>query len=106
MTHSEEPTIGRRDLLRNTALATGGLLVAGEAFADPTYHPPRIYTTKEWKAKAAEKSVKVVVKRPKRIIIHHMQNANTTNYTKAHAFQLARDNQKDHQSRPGWIDTG
>jgi N-acetyl-anhydromuramyl-L-alanine amidase AmpD len=42
----------------------------------------------------------------RKIVIHHMAFPNVTDYSKAHAEQLARDCQDLHMDTNGWADTG
>jgi N-acetylmuramoyl-L-alanine amidase len=66
---------------------------------------PRIYGTDEWNAEPPRGTIQVLDPRPTKIIIHHTASANSTDYSRAHAFQLARNIQQWHFAR-GWIDSG
>ena len=112
--HAERAGLGRRKFLGLTAATGAGLLVPGittlvvsgaspAAAADAT---PVIHPTGEWGAVPSSEPVTVVNKPPTKLFIHHTASANSTDYSLQHGFQLARDIQADHMTRPGWIDTG
>jgi hypothetical protein len=103
-------TIPRRRLLRGGVLG-GGLAVAA---ATQLWHPspaqalvaqPTIYSTGDWGADPARGTIQILDPRPTKIIIHHTATANSSDFSRAHAFQLARSIQQAHFAR-GWIDTG
>lgn len=66
---------------------------------------PTVYGTTAWKALAAREAITMLSTRPTRIIVHHTNSANVTDYSQAQAFKLARDIQGWHFAR-GWIDSG
>ena len=90
--------IDRTTVLQDTQDPTNTL----DALAVTT---PTIYSTVAWKAQPAKEAITVLSTRPTRIIVHHTNSANVTNYSQAQAFQLARDIQSWHFAR-GWIDSG
>jgi len=99
----------RRSLLRG-GLVAGGLVVAGAA---ELWRPveanavarPTIHTTDEWGAQPPRSAIEILNRRPTKIIVHHTATANSSDFSRAHAFQLARSIQQAHFNR-GWADTG
>ncbi|MCW2506264.1 MAG: N-acetylmuramoyl-L-alanine amidase [Actinomycetia bacterium] len=106
--------LSRRKFFGLTAATGAGLLLPGittltvsqAAYADGTPAVPLIHPTSEWGAVPSSVPVTVVNKPPTKLFIHHTASANSTDYSLQHAFQLARDIQADHMTRPTWIDTG
>lgn len=101
----------RRHLLGLGAAAGAGLLLgagssvlgaarAGAATA-PTIHP-----TSEWGARAASAPIQLLDQRPTKLFIHHTASANSTDYSLAHGYDLARSIQRYHMDVRGWIDSG
>jgi N-acetyl-anhydromuramyl-L-alanine amidase AmpD len=100
-------------LARRTVLSGGlGLAVAGSlgvframpamgAIAQPT-----IASCDTWGARPPSSPVTVLSHRPTMIIVHHTATANTTNYSQAHAYALARSIQDFHMFERGWLDSG
>lgn len=102
----------RRTFIRLAAGATGGLALAGAdglLWPRPAYAAtlagPRIYTTSEWDADPPKEAITVLDSRPTKLVIHHTAGANSTDYSLAHAFALARGIQQAHFAR-GFIDSG
>ncbi|MEC3980038.1 peptidoglycan recognition protein family protein [Amycolatopsis sp. H20-H5] len=99
--------LDRRSFLRGAALVTGvgaaGLLLPGTAGAATA---PRIYSCAEWGARSPADPLVTLDHKADRILIHHIASANSTDYSLAHAFQVARDDQADHIDNNGWSDTG
>jgi len=99
----------RRLLLRG-GLVAGGLVVAG---ARDVLRPseaeavtaPAIFSTSDWGAQPPRGNIEILNRRASKIIIHHTASANSSDFTRAHAFQLARNIQQWHFDR-GWDDTG
>src|SRR5947207_471046 len=114
--------LGRRSVLKGIgglgiaigAGAAGSLFVPGSALAaedtaDAAVSPdavkvPTIYSDAQWGAKPPHGSLTTLNHRAKYILVHHMDYPNSTDYSKAHAFDVARRCQADHFSR-GWSDT-
>ncbi|HEX6685337.1 MAG TPA: peptidoglycan recognition family protein [Candidatus Limnocylindrales bacterium] len=99
----------RRMLLRG-GLVAGGLVVAGaaELWRPSGAHAvakPTIYGTDEWGAQDPRGTIQILNRRPTKIIVHHTATANSSDFSRAHAFQLARSIQQSHFAR-GWIDSG
>ena len=97
----------RRSFLRGTAglVAAGaaGLLLPGLAHAATE---PRIYSCDEWGARPPADPLTTLDHPANRILVHHIACPNSTDYSLAHAFQVARDDQHDHIDNNGWSDTG
>ncbi|WP_086824907.1 peptidoglycan recognition family protein [Allokutzneria sp. NRRL B-24872] len=101
------PSLDRRSLFR-TAAGVGALAVAGQLItpgsASAAPAAPRVHSCAEWGARAVS-GITTLNKKPNRILVHHMASPNSTNYTQAHAFQVARNCQAGHMGQ-GWADTG
>jgi N-acetylmuramoyl-L-alanine amidase len=99
--------IDRRVFLRTTGMLAGagaaGLLLPGAASAATE---PRIYSCAEWGARPPADELVTLAHKADRILVHHIASANSTDYSLAHAFQVARDDQHDHMDNEGWSDTG
>ncbi|WP_279582179.1 peptidoglycan recognition protein family protein [Fodinicola feengrottensis] len=67
---------------------------------------PRIYSCAEWGARPPADPLVTLNHPANRILVHHIADANSTDYSQAHAFQVARDEQADHIDNNGWSDTG
>jgi hypothetical protein len=108
-TEDAHGVISRRMLLRGGVL-TGAL---GVAAAAQLWQPeqalavarPRIFSTNAWDAEPPRAPIQVLDSRPTKIIIHHTDTPNSTDFSRAHAFQLARNIQQAHFDR-GFDDTG
>lgn len=101
----------RRQLLRG-ALAAGGLMIGLGAVELGTEAPavaapakPTIAGDTTWGAKPARGALTRLNHRPTYLVIHHTASANSTDYSKAHAYALARSIQQTHFSE-GWSDSG
>jgi hypothetical protein len=98
----------RRSFLRGAAglavAGAAGLVLPGAARAAGT--EPRIYSCAEWGARPPADVLTTLDHPANRILIHHIASANSTDYSLAHAFQVARDDQHDHIDNNGWSDTG
>ncbi|MFB9909567.1 peptidoglycan recognition protein family protein [Allokutzneria oryzae] len=100
--------LDRRSLLRGIAgagalAAAGQLLTPGSALAAPA--TPRIYSCDEWGARTVS-GLTTLNNKANRILVHHIASANSTDYSLAHAKQVARNDQADHMDNNGWADTG
>lgn len=101
--------VSRRSMLRGAVLlgvgaAAGGLEIvqAGGASAADN---PGIASCATWGARAP-RSLSVISSNPNKILVHHTASANSTDYSQAHAYQLARDIQSWHMDGNGWSDSG
>lgn len=99
--------LSRRNLMRGAVLlgvsSTGALTLAEPSFA--AVPEPRTYSTGEWGARAPG-SLSLTNYRPNKVVIHHTATANSTDYSLAHAFSLARSIQRYHMDNNGWSDSG
>lgn len=104
-----ESGYSRRMLLRGGLIAGGLALAGGGALWRPpealAVTSPRIYGTDEWGAAPPKEPIDILNRKPTKIIIHHTASPNSTDYSRAHAFQLARSIQQSHFNR-GWKDSG
>ena len=78
----------------------GGMIWAN---ADVT---PRVYTRKEWGALPPRHPPRVLDHPPDHIIVHHTASPNAADTSRAHAFALSRQIQRDHMHSQGWDDIG
>ncbi|HZN71128.1 MAG TPA: peptidoglycan recognition family protein [Micromonosporaceae bacterium] len=107
---TDDGAIPRRLLLRGGVLG-GGLLVTSAAQlllsspADAAVAQPTIYSTSDWGADPPRGTIQILDPRPTKIIVHHTATANSGDFSRAHAFALARSIQQSHFAR-GFIDTG
>lgn len=107
MTPVNEPTPSRRSLL------TGGLAL-GAATVLPLWATgqaqaatgPSVADTTAWGARPPSSPVRVLPTPPQKIIVHHTATPNTTDYSQAQAFGLARSMQDWAMDEKHWIDTG
>jgi hypothetical protein len=101
--------ITRRALLRGVALGgalAAPLLTCGAHAAVARVDQPSIAGGGEWAARPPAGPLTIVQNRPNKIIVHHTALANSTDYSRAHAFQNSRDIQNLHMDVNGWIDSG
>ncbi|MGH3313637.1 MAG: peptidoglycan recognition protein family protein [Streptomyces sp.] len=108
-----QPDFDRRVLLRGglAASAAGaiGLSTAGTANAAQTgarAAQPRIYSTAQWGARSPSSPIVVLDHRPTYIVIHHTADANSRDYSLAHAKKICRAIQRYHMDHNGWSDSG
>ncbi|MFJ9607583.1 N-acetylmuramoyl-L-alanine amidase [Kitasatospora sp. NPDC101176] len=115
MTQDSAPSLpGRRSVLAGAlALGTGALLgtalpatAAQAATARQTATGPTIADTGTWGARPSSSPINVLAGAPDKVIVHHTATANTTDYSQAAAFSLARSMQTYQMDSEGWIDTG
>ena len=99
--------LDRRTLLRAagiTGLAIGGVaLGAGSASAVTV---PTIASCATWGARPPADQLTVLPHKPVRILVHHTDTPNSTDYSQAYAFELARSIQNHHMDDNHWSDTG
>ncbi|SDP12842.1 Peptidoglycan-binding (PGRP) domain of peptidoglycan hydrolases-containing protein [Actinopolyspora xinjiangensis] len=98
----------RRALLGGTLLGTTGLLLGGTALArtPPTTREPDIASTDAWGARPPRNELVLLSRPARKIIVHHTATPNSTDHSRAHAFELARSIQDHHMDHNGWTDTG
>jgi len=102
--------LSRRAMMRGAVLlgagtAFGGLelLSAAPALAVST---PTIASCATWGARDPSSALTLLSNNPNKILIHHTATANSTDYSQAHAYSLARTIQDYHMDSNGWSDTG
>ncbi|SBT40510.1 golvesin C-terminal-like domain-containing protein [Micromonospora auratinigra] len=100
----------RRDVLRGAVLlgistAAGGfsLTLPEAALAAAA---PSIAGCATWGARNPSSALTTLSANPDKILIHHTDTANSTDYSQAHAFALSRSIQDYHMDSNGWADTG
>ena len=99
--------IARRTVLHGgLGLAVAGAVGAFRALPASAVAAPTIYGTSTWGARPPSSPVTVLSWRPTMVIVHHTAGANSTDYSQAHAFSLARAIQNYHMDHNGWIDSG
>lgn len=95
--------ISRRGLLLGAAglAATVGLVgdIGGMPRAYAAVTKPTIHPTSAWGAKDPVEKLKIIHHRPTHILVHHTAGKNVTDYSKEHAFKLARAIQDSHIDR-------
>ncbi|GIV97552.1 MAG: N-acetylmuramoyl-L-alanine amidase [Herpetosiphonaceae bacterium] len=100
----------RRSFLK-TVLGIGTIVLIGgidrhfAPVANATVSAPSIVGCSTWGAQSPKQPITVLSSRPTKIIVHHTDTANTTDYSLSQAYQLARNIQQWHFNR-GWIDSG
>jgi N-acetyl-anhydromuramyl-L-alanine amidase AmpD len=105
--------LSRRTVVKAGAAVAGatglGLAAAGTAApaAAADTKIPWIIDCASWNARPVPDSNLTILKgTTRKIVVHHMDFPNLTDYSKAHAEQLARDCQNLHMDVNGWADTG
>lgn len=106
---NQPPRVNRRSLLAGAlgvgAMGALGIAKAGTANAAVTaVARPTIASCSAWGAQPATGTVSMAGP-PQKILVHHTASANTTDYSQAAAYSLARNIQQWHFAR-GWIDSG
>ncbi|MGB9376035.1 MAG: N-acetylmuramoyl-L-alanine amidase [Mycobacteriales bacterium] len=103
------PILDRRGFLKGavllgTGVAIGGfeLRLATDALAVTS---PSISSCATWGAAPPKSAITILNQRPTKVIVHHTASSNSTDYSQAHAFALARSIQQTHFNN-GWIDSG
>ncbi|MFK3736077.1 peptidoglycan recognition family protein, partial [Streptomyces sp. NPDC088090] len=82
------------------------LALPGAAVAAPSPQFPWIIDCDTWGARPPSSPIQLTGNTTNKIILHHMAFPNVTDYSRAHAVQLAKDCQDLHMDTNGWIDTG
>ncbi len=105
-----QDAVSRRNFLKGALGVGTSLLVAGVELrfapaADAAISTPQINGCAMWGAQPPKNPITVLTHRPTKIIIHHTAGSNSTDYSQAHAYQLAQRIQQDHFNK-GWIDSG
>ena len=109
---TRENEVDRRTLLKVgfgasvAAIVGTELLTAGPAAATPSAQFPWIIDCDTWGARPPSSAIQTSTNTTNKIIVHHMDFPNVTDYSRAHAIQLAKDCQNLHMDTNGWADTG
>ena len=107
---TDQSRLSRRRLLGGlTGLAAVAAvpLVASPASAAPgDRRPPRIYSCRQWGARAPQDELTKIFERPNKIIVHHTAFPNVDDHSLEYAFQNSRDIQDLHMDGNGWSDSG
>lgn len=98
-------TVMRGAVLLGAGAAVGGLELLGGAPAWAVA-APTIASCAAWGARAASDPLTQLANNPNKILIHHTASPNSTDYSQAHAYSLARSIQNYHMDSNGWSDTG
>lgn len=106
---SESP-LRRRLLISGAAAfaATGALTGTARASGrrGPSTVEPDIDSTARWNARPPSNGVRVLHKRPDKVIVHHTVSENTSDFSRAQAHAHAHWVQDLHMDDNGWTDTG
>jgi hypothetical protein len=95
----------RGAVLLGAGAAVGGLELLGGAPAWAVT-APTIASCATWGARDPSDPLTLLSNNPDKILIHHTASANSTDYSQAHAYALARSIQDYHMDSNGWSDTG
>jgi N-acetyl-anhydromuramyl-L-alanine amidase AmpD len=107
MPETPNPIARRSVLLGGLGLAAGGSLGVFQAMpAFGAVPQPTIASCATWAARPPSSPVSVLSTRPTMIIVHHTATGNTTDFTQAWAYRLARSIQNHHMDVRGFIDSG
>ena len=99
--------VSRRAVLHGgVGMAVAGALGVWRAVPAIAVPAPTIYGCSAWGARPSSSPITVLDSRPTKVIVHHTAGANSTDYSQAHAFSLARSIQNYHMDHNGWIDSG
>lgn len=102
-------TLDRRLFLKGAVVLGSGVALGGFqlrlATAAGAVTSPTIASCDTWGAAPARDSITVLSQRPTKILVHHTDSSNSTDYSQAHAFAVARSIQQTHFNN-GWIDSG
>ncbi|NEC69938.1 N-acetylmuramoyl-L-alanine amidase [Streptomyces sp. SID9727] len=102
-----QPHPRRRAVLTGTlALGAAALLPLAAPGRARAATGPVISDCAAWGARQPSSPVKILATPPQKIIVHHTDTSNSTDYSQAQAFSLARIMQNDQMDERGWIDTG
>lgn len=100
--------ISRRTFVRTGVVGAGAValgipitLYGSRAEAATT-----IASCDQWSARPPSQPVTLLDTGPNKILVHHTATSNTTDYSQAHAYALARSIQNYHMDVRGFIDTG
>lgn len=103
--------LSRRSVFRGAVVlgvgaAAGGFELRATAPAEAAVPNPGIASCATWGARAPSAPLTRISTNPNKILVHHTATANSTDYSQAHAYALARSIQNYHMDVNGWSDTG
>ncbi|MCP2325046.1 hypothetical protein HDA40_003553 [Hamadaea flava] len=105
-----DSAVSRRAMMRGAVLLGAGAALGGVELLSATpalaVTTPTIASCATWGARAASSTLTQISTNPDKILIHHTATANSTDYTQAHAYSLAKTIQNYHMDSNGWSDTG
>jgi hypothetical protein len=100
--------LSRRNVFRG-AVVIGAGAVLPPALAVPALAAvatPVIASCATWSARNPSSTLTQLSNKPNKILVHHTDTPNSTDYSQAHAYSLARSIQNYHMDSNGWSDTG
>lgn len=101
--------LSRRNVFRGAVVLGAGAVLPpalSSGFAYGAVAVPTIASCATWGARNPSSTLTQLTSNPNKIIIHHTATANSTDYSQAHAYALARSIQNYHMDVNGWSDTG
>lgn len=102
----ERRLVDRRGFLGGAFALGMGLTIVRPGVSHAEAAALSIADTGDWGARSPAGAIDILDRPARKIIIHHTATPNSTDYSKAHAFDLARSIQNYHMDHNGWIDTG
>jgi hypothetical protein len=103
--------VSRRSVMRGAVMigigvSAGGFELVTSGPAAAAVPSPTIADCATWAARPPSSPLSVIATNPNKILVHHTATANSTDYSQAHAYALARSIQNYHMDSNGWSDTG
>jgi N-acetyl-anhydromuramyl-L-alanine amidase AmpD len=112
MAHPDHPVSRRTALRAGVGVTAAGLgllpqlAAPASASADGGAGLSFIIDCASWSARPPAAPVTMKQRTTRKIIVHHTEFPNVTDYSKAQAIHLAQEIQDLHMDKNGWIDTG
>jgi hypothetical protein len=102
--------VSRRTLLKTTLGIGISTIVGGNELLLPEVTlaaatRPQLFSCDDWSAQPPRQAIDILNQRPNKILIHHTAGPNSGDFSRDHAFALARSIQQSHFNR-GWRDSG
>lgn len=101
--------MSRRTFVRTGVVVGAGAVALGVPLAlrsSRAEAATTIASCDAWAARPPSQPVTLLSTNPNKILVHHTATANSTDYSQAHAYALARSIQNYHMDVRGFIDTG